>query len=174
MNQLSRQNNIPIAIIPAINNGKHTTGQYAGKYVGQIPPVAELIVGGRYILTKNQCGLTGYKLNNGAMGILKAIVYDENMRPPQHPKFVLIDMPNYVGPHCIADHPTWIPITPQPGFCDSMCCTRIGLPLAPAYAITIAKAQGMTIGTGKMVTHMRLKLQKHSNFENFDLLFHIF
>ena len=70
------------------------------------------------------------------------------------------------GPPCIPEHPTWIPIKPQLGFCDNMCCTRLGLPLAPAYAITIAKAQGMTIGTGKMVTHMRLKLQKHSTFEN--------
>ena len=47
-----------------------------------------------------------------------------------------------------------------------MCCTRVGIPLAPAYALTICKAQGMTIGSGKMVTHMRLKLQKHSKFEN--------
>ena len=32
--------------------------------------------------------------------------------------------------------------------------------------MTIAKAQGMTIGTGKMVNHMRLKLQSHSKFES--------
>ncbi len=166
LNELSAQTNVPIAIIPAINNGQHTRGKYAEKAVGQIPPVAELIVGGRYIITKNQYGLTGYKLNNGAMGTLKAIIYDENMRPPQHPKYVIMDMPNYNGPPCFPDQPSWIPIAPQTGLCDKMCCTRIGIPLAPAYALTICKAQGMTIGSGKMVTHMRLKLQKHSKFEN--------
>ena len=66
---------VPIAVIPAVNKGKHTHGKFANKQIGQIPPRALLAVGSRVILTKNQKGLTGHHLNNGAMGTVVALMY---------------------------------------------------------------------------------------------------
>ena len=72
---------VPIAAIPAINNGKHTHGKFANKQVGQIPPRALLAVGARVILTKYQKGLTGHHYN-GAMGTVVALIYAYGVRPP--------------------------------------------------------------------------------------------
>ena len=157
---------VPIAVIPSINRGKHTQGKFADKQVGQIPPRALLGVGSRVILTKNQKGLTGHHLNNGAMGTVVAIIYDDNVRPPSFPQFVIVDFPHYNGPAWCREQVTWIPICSEVSFCEYMCCTRHGLPLMPGYSMPIAKSQGSTIGAEHLVTHMRLKLQKQSNFEN--------
>ena len=158
--------NVPVAVVPALNEGYHTKGVNANQAVGQIPARALIAVGARVILTKNQKGLTAHKLNNTAMGRIVAINYEENTSPPSMPKYVLVDFPNYTGPAFCDEQPTWIPIRPDEGRCESNCCKRTGLPLMPGYSMPIAKAQGSTIGANQMVTHMRLKLQKSSNFEN--------
>ena len=161
----------PVAVIPSISVGYHAQGRAASTFVGQIPSSVLLAVGSRIVLTKNQLGLTGHKLNNGAMGIIIAIVYEDEAEvedkksPPDFPKYVIVDFPKYTGPAWIEEKPTWIPIAPQQGFCDNRCCSRTGFPLLPGYSMTIAKAQGCTIGANELVTHMRLKLQEKSSFE---------
>ena len=102
------------------------------------------------------------------MGIGVALIYAYGVRPPSFPCYVIIHLPQYIqyiGPIWCAENPTWIPIVPKAGPCEYMCCTRTGLPLMPGYSIHIAKSQGSTIGAKHLVTHMRLKLRKVSNFE---------
>ena len=65
-----------VAVVPAESKGSHMQGKYATKQAGQIPPRSLLAVGSRVILMKNQKGLTGHGLNNGAIGKVIAIVYD--------------------------------------------------------------------------------------------------
>ena len=155
---------VPIAAIPAINNGKHTDGKFENKQVGQIPPRALLAVGGRVILTKYQKGLTAHHYN-GAMGTVVALIYAYGVRPPLFPCYVIINFAQYIGSIWCAGNPTWIPIVPEAGPCEYMCCTRTGLPLMPCYSMPIAKSQGSTIGAKQLVTHMRLKLQKEGHFK---------
>ena len=154
-----------VDIVPAVSKGTHMQGKYATKQGGQIPPRSLLAVGSRVILMKNQKGLTGHGLNNGAIGKVVAIIYDPDTSPPAFPRFVIVDFPNYKGPYWCRENPTWIPIRAEDGFCDYMCCTRTGIPLMPGYSMPIAKSQGSTIGSKEQVTHLKLKLQKESNFE---------
>ena len=78
---------------------------------------------------------------------------------------MIIDFPKYKGPYWCQEKPIWILIRPENGFCDYMCCARAGIPLMPGYSMPIAKSQGSTIGSKEQVTHLKLKLQKESNFE---------
>ncbi|XP_057310732.1 uncharacterized protein LOC130648690 [Hydractinia symbiolongicarpus] len=158
---------VPVAVIPSRGRGKHHS--LTDKQLGQIPLRSLMAVGATVILTKNQKGLTGLGLNNGAMGKVIAILYSPNMSPPEFPIAVIVDFPNYKGPIWIPEHPTWIPITAVEGRCESNCCSRNGLPLMPGYAITIAKSQGMSIGDGKTATHMRIKLQQSIQMEKNNL-----
>ncbi|XP_057290792.1 uncharacterized protein LOC130613469 [Hydractinia symbiolongicarpus] len=159
---------VPVAVIPSRGRGKHHS--LTDKQMGQIPLRSLMAVGATVILTKNQKGLTGLGLNNGAMGKVIAILYLPNTSPPEFPIAVVVNFPNYKGPLCIPEHPTWIPITAIEGRCESNCCSRNGLPLMPGYAITIAKSQGMSIGDGKTATHMRIKLQQSIQMEKITLV----
>ena len=127
-------------MIPSVSCGRHTQGKFADKVVGQIPPRCLLAVGARVILMKNQKGLTGHGLNNGAMGKVIAIVYAQNEGPPSFPNYVIVDFPKYKGPEWCESMPTWIPIIPEKGNCDYMCCSRTGIPIMPGYSMSIAKS----------------------------------
>ena len=164
-----------IGIFQSKSNGIHAIGKFGTKDVGQIPPRSELAVGISVLLMKNQFGMTGYGLNNGAIGKVVAMIFHKDKGPSDFLKespdsslnYVIVDFPNYNGPPWCMEKPTWIPIVPQKGFCESKChCSREGLPLIPAFAISIFKSQGCTIGENQMMTHMRLKLQKKTNFES--------
>ena len=76
-----------------------------------------------------------------------------------------MEFPAYKGEAWIPEHPTWVPIPVDQGMCEGHCCSRKGLPLMPAYAITIAKSQGMSIGANKPATHARVKLQPKTDLE---------
>ena len=65
--------NNPVAVIPSTGTGKHHNKDCQ---VGQIPSRCIIAKGCRVILTKNQKELTGYKLNNGAVGTVISIVYN--------------------------------------------------------------------------------------------------
>jgi hypothetical protein len=122
------------------------------------------------MLTKNQVGLTGLGLNNGAMGVVISIIYAENTAPPYFPLAVVVDFPGYKGPAWIQQHPKWVPIPVNKLVrCEYNCCSRTGIPLMPGYAIPIAKSQGMTIGKNKPATHSRVKLQQAKFMEALSL-----
>ena len=154
---------VPVAVIPSKGRGRHHS--LTDKQVGQIPLRSLLAVGATVMLTKNQVGLTGLGLNNGAMGKVVAILYEKDCNPPSFPTAVVVNFPNYKGPAWLQNHPTWIPIIANESRCESDCCTRNGLPLIPGYAITITKSQGMSIGDNKDITHVRIKLQDSIDME---------
>ena len=95
-----------------------------------------------------------------------AILYGPNVAPPEFPEAIVVEFPNYKGPSWIPEHPKWIPIPVNEGRCDSMCCSRTGVPPMPGYAIPIAKSQGMSIGADKPTTHARVKLQEKTPRRN--------
>jgi hypothetical protein len=159
--------NVPVAVVHSVESGKHHAR--IGKQCGQIMHRSLIAVGSTVLLTKNQQGLTSLGLNNGTMGTVRSILYEQNTAPPQFPIAVVVEFPGYKGPAWINAHPKWVPIVPNEGRCDYDCCSRNGLPLMPGYAITIAKSQGMTIGDGKPATHARIKLQQSKIMEQLSL-----
>jgi hypothetical protein len=89
-----------------------------------------------------------FGLYNGAMGIVKDIVYYENESPitGHMPRYVLVYFPSYTGPQFLEDSNNVIPIVPVEGLCTYRCCKRIFVPLQLCYAKTIHKFQGQSAG----------------------------
>ena len=114
--------------------------------LGNFPPRALFAVGARVILTKYQKGLTAHHYN-GAMGTVVALIYAYGVRPPSFPCYGIINFAQYIGSIWCAENPTWIPIVPEAGPGEFMCCSRTGMSLMPGYSMPIAKSQGSTIGT---------------------------
>ena len=113
--------------------------------------------------------MTGYKLNNGAVGTVISIVYNRDKSPPEFPEFIVVDFEKHDGPAWVDSHPTWIPISSMEVRCEDNCCSRTGFPLIPAYGITIAKSQGMTIGENQLITHAVIKLNAKIDMEKLNL-----
>ena len=88
--------------------------------MGQIPSVCKIATGCRIMLTKNQGALTSLGLNNGAVGTVRSILYNEGMSPANSfPVVIMVDFPNYKGPAFHPDHPKCVPIPQIETRCDS-------------------------------------------------------
>ena len=167
VNKENRENlaklNAPVAIIPSTGRGYHH--KKGDKQVGQIAPKAMIAVNSKVILTKNQKAFTPYGLHNGAVGIVKAILYKKGASPPEFPEAVIVYFPKYTGPPWDINNPKFVPITAIRSKCESECCSRTGLPLMPGYSLPIAKAQGITVGKGQPAEYMRVKIQEDKYME---------
>ena len=76
-------------------------------------------------------------LTNGSNGFVRYIVYDENSKPPELPKFVLVYFPLYTGPDffTVAGEKL-VPIVPimRSWFIKNSEHQRTMIPLTPSYA----------------------------------------
>ena len=97
------------------------------------------------IITRNLWKEAG--LNNGAVCTVKYIVYAHGIKPPDLPAVVLVHCPQYRGPSFFQDEDKVVPIPPviHRWFQRKKECSRTMIPLVPAYAVTIHKAQGMSL-----------------------------
>ena len=161
----------PCAIIPASKSRGYIHAQGVGidSQLAQIPARCTVCVGARVMLTKNQQTLTRFGLNNGAMGTVVSIIYEEGERPPNSPNAIVVNFPKYSGPVWLEGHPTWVPIPQIESACENRCCIRTGFPLIPSYALTIPKCQGMTVGINELCTHIVIKLTEETNMEKQNL-----
>lgn len=93
-----------------------------------------------------------FDLYNGAIGIVKDIIYCNDKRPPSLPDVVMVEVPNYSGPPFIPEKPKVVPIflVEREKNCRCHFCRRKQIPLRLGWATTIHRCQGMTIGEGEV------------------------
>ncbi|KAL7296799.1 hypothetical protein TKK_0010199 [Trichogramma kaykai] len=131
----------PVLCINAqINGDVHKVND---DYCG-LAPSLYLAIGCRVMLTQNIWINGG--LFNGSIGTVRAILYEENVSPPNLPSYVIIQFPLYHGPFI---HDNLFSIKPVTRWYEKrgIICTIKQFPLKLAYACTIHKAQGMTLPT---------------------------
>jgi len=130
-----------IATIKAVHMGPNASKAYNDD-AGGLQPVICLAKGARVMLSSNLWVDMG--LVNGAMGTVQAICYCDGGTPPELPIAVTVLLDRYSGstlPDGI------VPITPlrRTWFTSGSQCSRLQLPLKLAWAVTIHKAQGLTL-----------------------------
>ena len=133
-------NGEPVATIKAVHTGPGASKAPSDNAAG-LEPVLCLAKKARVMLTSNIWVDMG--LVNGAMGVVEAICYI-NGSPPDLPVAVMIRFDTYSGP-CLPDGT--VPIAPirRTWSNAGVQCSRLQLPLKLAWAITIHKAQGLTL-----------------------------
>ena len=131
----------PIAIIKAIHTGPNAS-KASSEDAGGLEPITCLACGARVMLTANLWVDMG--LVNGAVGTVVAIFYSNGGTPPHLPVAVMVRFDSYQGP-ILPD--STVPITPlhRTWSVSGASCSRLQLPLKLAWAITIHKAQGLTL-----------------------------
>ena len=131
----------PIATVKAVHTGANAAKASPDDASG-LEAIICLAVGARVMLSSNLWVEMG--LVNGAMGTIKSICYRPGEGPPNLPIAVTVLFDAYSGP-TLPDRT--VPICPLRRTCsmtDSN-STRLQLPLKLAWAITIHKAQGLTL-----------------------------
>ena len=133
-------NGQPIATIKAVHTGPNASKASPDDAAGLEPTIC-LAHGARVMLTANLWVDVG--LVNGAMGTAVAICYRTG-GPPDLPTAVTVRFDCYSGP-TLTDGT--VPITPirRTWSASGAQCSRLQLPLKLAWAVTIHKAQGLTL-----------------------------
>lgn len=136
-----RCTNLPVARIVAKSSGNFEPNTKKDRQSG-MANVLLLSIGTRVMLRRNLCTPAG--LVNGAIGVVKYIVYHNKDCPPKLPSYVLIEFDNYKGPYFVEK---CIPILPVEFHWteNNQECTTVQLPLSIAHAITFYKSQGLTL-----------------------------
>ena len=102
----------PIALITAINSHPKAK-KFSANKAGGLHNNTILCKDAKVMLVSNLWNEQG--LTNGANGFVRYIVYDQNLKPPNLPNFVLVYFPQYTGPSFYYDGTTneeLVPIAP--------------------------------------------------------------
>ena len=137
--------NEPIAAINAKHNNS-TAAKLSSDDMGSLMPQLLLSRGAKVMLTRNLWTDAG--LCNGAIGVVKDIVYNNACSPPVLPVAVVVQLDeSYIGPSIFTDSPRCVPIVPVTSNSDILGSSyeRQQLPLKLAWSITIHKSQGLTL-----------------------------
>ena len=144
----AKQADAPVAKIVAQNTpeqGKRATDSEAQNLQNEV----YLCKGARVMLQRNLDTIHG--LVNGSMGDVVEILHMNGAH------VVVVDFPSYSGPPFLKKHPTWVPISAvesQPFRKGKHYCKRKQVPLAHAWARSIHKSQGMTVGENEVVKRL--------------------
>ena len=110
--------------------------------------VINLVKGCKVMITRNVAYL--YGLANGTRGHLVGVVYGP-AGIGSMPEAVVVDIPEYKGPCFYPGEPTWVPLLPMTSTKKNTRMTRTQFPLVAGFALTVNKAQGLTIKEGVVI-----------------------
>jgi PIF1-like helicase len=96
----------PTAIIKCIGGNNKWGKALNGHFQGKPPPTALLCIGAT-VSIQGQNFYPVWGLHNGACGTVQEIVFDPGMNPNngQHPRYVVVRFPLYIGPIWDSDNP---------------------------------------------------------------------
>ena len=135
--------------IRAQNSTRSARKQGAAAFEG-LRDIVNLVRGCKVMLTRNVA--YRYGLANGSRGQLVGIVYGAG-GIGTFPEAVIVDMPSYEGrgPALYPGQPTWVPILPMTSRKEGTKMTRTQFPLVAGFALTVNKAQGLTMPEGVVI-----------------------
>ena len=143
----------PILKIKSTHTGRGAEGANDDEADGLEPQLC-LCLGARVMLTDNIWVENG--LVNGSMGTVRDIVWNEGQDPIKDmPTAIMVEVDDYDGPKFPGTN--YIPIFPVTRRFEykKRDCSRTNFPLRLAYAITVHKAQGLTLK--QVVLHLERK-----------------
>ena len=115
---------------------------------GGLRGVVNLVRGCKTVLNKNVAYKFG--LANGTRGIFIGAVYGPG-GVGTFPEALVCQFPDYCGPAFYQDEPKWVPILPATTFKEGTRMTRTQFPLVAGFALTVNKAQGLTVTEGVVI-----------------------
>jgi len=133
----------PILKIKSTHTGRGAEGANDDEADGLEPQLC-ICLGARVMLTDNIWVENG--LVNGSMGTVRDIVWNEGQDPTKDmPVAIMVEVDDYDGPKFPGTN--YIPIFPVTRRFEykKRDCSRTNFPLRLAYAITVHKAQGLTL-----------------------------
>ena len=131
----------PIATIKAVHRGPNAA-KASSEDAGGLDPIICLAHELRVMLTANLW--VDKSLVKGSMGTVVAICYRNGESPPNLPVAVTVKFDSYRGPTLTDGSVPIIPLRRTWSSAGGL-CSRLQLPLKLAWAVTIHKAQGLTL-----------------------------
>ena len=104
------------------------------------------------MITRNVAYL--YGLANGTRGVLVGVVYPPDARAGDMPEALVVEIPDYCGPVFYEGEPKWVPLLAMTSLQESTRAMRTQFPVVAGFALTVNKAQGLTIKEG-VVIHLQ-------------------
>ena len=111
--------------------------------------VINIARGCKLMLTRNIA--YKYGLANGTRGKLVGVVYRAGALVNTFPEALVMEVPDYCGPAFYPGEPKWVPILPKVSMKEGTRQTREQFPVVAGYAMTVNKAQGLTLKEGVVI-----------------------
>ena len=96
------------------------------------------------------CVIGLYGLANGTRGKLVGVVYGPG-GIGTFPEALIVEVAEYCGPAFYPDEPKWVPILPKTSVKEGTRYLRTQFPVVAGFALTVNKAQGLTIKEGVVI-----------------------
>ena len=145
---MAEDNKLLIHKINAQHSKHRNVQRESSKAFEGLRSVVHLVRGCKVMLTRNIA--YRYGLANGTRGKLVGVVYGAE-GVGSFPEAIVVDVPDYCGPAFYPDEPTWVPILPKVSVKTTTRASRQQFPIVAGFAITVNKAQGLTIKEGVVI-----------------------
>ena len=135
----------PIVRINAVHRSGSSEAKNASFDACNLHSALFICIGARVRLTRTLSLLHG--LTNGAVGIVRALIYLPDIPPPDLPAYVVVQFVELKLPFsCLPDVPNCVALNPRThSWTGTVACSRQQIPLTLGWGITIHKAEGKTL-----------------------------